>query len=217
MTEDVLKYKVGYVDEEQQWIDKFSLRLRDSFDITTIKPTPETTLEGIVKLIEEAELDCLIADFELKEADVIQFNGDEVIEALRTKYPYFPVFIITAKEEEDVLDQVEDNEIVRLKNDLTDKTSMLVQRIKNKIENYHNHIREAEETITALITKKNTENGLTVSEEEILTEKYLFLEKINPNEKSLPDNLIQPKSITALNDFVADTKKILEELKKLSK
>lgn len=211
------KYKIGYIDEESQWVDRFTLRLKDAFDIIIFKLTPETTLDNILQQIDKSDLDCLIVDFELKEADIVQFNGDEVIDSLRAKYPYFPVFIITAKEEEDVLGQVEDNDIVRLKEELDKKPAILIQRINNKINSYYQDIHEAEKTIQSLIAKKNTQEGLSLPEEELLTEKYLFLEKINPAEKTLPGNLIQPESITKLNEFVSDTKQILAELKKIQK
>ena len=177
---------------------------------------PDTSLDSLLKQIEDCDLDCLIVDFELKEADIVQFNGDEIIDALRSKYPFFPVFIITAKEEDDVLSQVEDNDIVRMKNELDDKPSILKQRIQNKIIQYYKAIEEAESIITKLIQKKNTE-GLSLSEEELLTEKYMFLEKINPKEKMLPDNLIQPASITVFNELTSDAKEILEALKTLRK
>ncbi len=209
------KFRVGYIDEESQWVSKFTLRLKDSFDIIPLPLSPETSLEMMLQQIEEAKLDCLIADFELKEADAIQFNGDEVIDALRKKYPYFPVFIITAKDEDDVLAQVMDNEIVRLKEELNSKPLILIKRVQNKIENYYKSIQEADETINNLVEKRNSE-GLSGEEEEILTEKYQFLEKIDPDSKVFPDNLIQPASITKLHEFAADTKKILEELKKIT-
>lgn len=214
MENDNHKYRVGYIDEESQWVDKFKLRLKDTFTIVSFKLTPETSLDILLNQIEDCDLDCLIVDFELKEADIVQFNGDEIVDALRSKYPFFPVFIITAKEEDDVLSQVEDNDIVRMKNELDDKPSILKQRIQNKIIQYYKAIEDAETLITELIKKKNA-NGLTLPEEELLTEKYLFLEKINPKEKMLPDNLIQPESITKFNEFVSDAKQILEALKKL--
>ena len=212
---NIMKYKIGYLDEESQWVDKFKRRLKDAFEIFTFQLTADTSISDIISQIEQEELDCLVADFELKEADIVQFNGDEVIDVLRNKYPYFPVFIITAKEEDDVLGQVEDNDIVRMKEELDTKTETLIQRIQNKISNYHNKIVEAESTIEQLIQKKNS-HGLSIPEEELLTEKYLFLDKVNPEEKVLPANLIQPNSITKLNQFTDQAKYILDELKKLN-
>lgn len=209
-------YKIGYLDEESQWIDKFKLKLKDSFEIYTFKLDSETEIADIIQQIRSENLDCLVADFELKEAAIIKFNGDEVVEQLQKKYPFFPVFIITSKEEDDVLGQVEDNDIVRLKDELDSKPTILIQRINNKINSYYRQIEESEENIKRLILKKN-QGGLSITEEQELTEEYMFLEKINPDEKMLPDNLIQPESITKLNEFASDAKQILEALKNLQK
>lgn len=217
MINNIRKYKIGYVDEESQWVDKFKLRLKDSFVIQSFPLAAETTLDELVIKVEEADLDCLIVDFELKEADIVQFNGDEIIEVLRKKYPLFPVFIITAKEEEDVLSQVDDNEIVRLKEELDLRPNILIQRITNKIESYQKEIYEAENTIRQLTEIKNGNNQLTAAQEELLFEKYLFLEKIFPNEKMLPDSLAVPESVHKLTEIVEQTRMILEELKKQNK
>jgi hypothetical protein len=216
MEEEMSKYKIGYIDEESQWVDKVKLYLKGSFDIVDFILTADTTITGIITQIEEADLDCLIVDFELKEADIVQFNGDEIVDNLRKKYPYFPVFIITAKEEDDVLNQVDDNDIVRVKDELTDskRLPILIIRIENKITSYYRHIMDAKTSIESLIEKRNN-GGLSLSEEEMLTEKYVFLDKISPNEKILPDNLIQPQSISKLSEFAANTKMILEELKRI--
>lgn len=214
MKTETIKYKIGYIDEEAQWVDKFKRTFKEDFEIVGFRLSSHTSLENMIKQIEKAKLDCLIVDFELKEADIVQFNGDDIIEALREVYPYFPVFIITAKEEDDVLSQVDDNDIVRLKDELDTKPTILAQRINNKIISYYNDIDAAEKRIEELVSLKNSK-GLTLELEEELTQLYQFLEQIYPNEKILPDNLIQSNSITKLNDFVLDTKKILKKLNEI--
>jgi hypothetical protein len=190
MTSAAIKYKVGIVEEQPDWIDMFKRRLKDDFELVIFPLT-----EGLSK----------------------EQHGDEVVEEYRKKFPYFPVFIISSKEEEDILRQIHDNEIVRVKDELTQRTPVLIQRVKNKIENYYTEIRKAEEKITELINKRNNGNDLSVEEGAILTEKYQFLEKIDPSSKAIPDNLIQPESITQLQEFVANTKTIIEQLKALQK
>jgi DNA-binding NarL/FixJ family response regulator len=208
------KYKIGYLDEESQWIDKFMMRFNDYFDIYTFKLDAQTTIEDIIKQVIVEGLDCLVADFELKEADTIQFNGDEVIEELRSRYPFFPVFIITSKDEDDVLNQVEDNDIVRLKDELDSKPDILKHRISNKIESYYSQIEQSEKLIQELVEKRKGD-GLSPAEEQTLTDEYSFLGKINPEDRLLPDSLLQPESITKLNEFSEDAKLILEALKNL--
>jgi DNA-binding NarL/FixJ family response regulator len=210
------KYRVGFVDEDPQWIEIFKRKLKDHFDIVIISLSEDTSIREIIAQIEKAKLDCLIVDFDLKETDVIQFNGDEIVDEIRKKYPYFPVFVITGQNEDIVIAQVEDNDIVRDKSEINEKTSTLIQRIKNKITNYFKQIEDAEAEIKRLVELKNS-TGLKIEDEEILIEKYQFLEKINPEDKEIPDNLIQPESITRLNEFANNTKQILEELRKLNK
>jgi DNA-binding NarL/FixJ family response regulator len=208
------RYTIGYVDEESQFVDKFKKKLKDAFEIIVFDLTPDLTLDQLIQNIEEAELDCLIADFELNEAAIVQFNGDEIINQYKQKYPFFPVFIITSKEEDDVLDSVEDGDIVRVKDELDNKLPILIQRINNKIETYYKDIRDAENLIDELVRKKK-HTPLTVEEEEKLLENYIFLDKIYPEQKVITDNLIQQLSVTRLDEFSKDARAILEELKKL--
>lgn len=46
---------------------------------------------------------------------------------------------------------------------------------------------------------------------------YILFDELNPDGKDLPANLINRDSITKLNEFVKETKEILEELKKMNK
>jgi DNA-binding NarL/FixJ family response regulator len=216
MAKKTARRKIGYIDEESQWVDKFKLKLKEDFDIVTFKLTPNITLDKIVKQVIQAKLDCLVVDFELKEAEVVQFNGDEIINSLRSTHPHFPVFIITAKEEDDVLGQVLDNDIVRLKEELDNKLGTLIQRIQNKIETYYNQIENANSVIDKHIKKRNKKK-LSIKEEEELSEAYLFLDKVYPEDKILPSHLIQHNNISKLNEFAVETRKILQELKKISK
>lgn len=211
------KYKIGYVDEESQWIDKFQLALSDAFEIQVFPLNEAISLNDLIQLILNANLDCLIVDYELKEAALVPFNGDEIVDEIKGRYPYFPMFIITSKEEEYVLTQVEDNEIVRLKEELTDRPQILIQRIQNKINNYYTQIEGAKKAIDEFVKLKNDGKTLEPLQEEELYEKYLFLEKVFPEEKLLPDSLTAPESVNVLSQFVEETRKAIEELKKLPK
>jgi DNA-binding NarL/FixJ family response regulator len=208
------KYKIGFVDEAPEWILQFKRFANGNFDVESFALSENTTLDSLVNEIRGKNLDCVIVDFELKESELLQFNGDEIVDKIREKTPYFPLFIITNKDEMDVLNQAEDNDIVYDKDLLTnDKKETFILRIKNKIEHYYAKIEHANQEIERLVQQK-TERSLAPTEEEQLSEYYLFLEKIYPDEKVLPSNLTRPESISQLNDFVENTRKILEELKK---
>jgi hypothetical protein len=209
-----IKYKIGFIDEAPEWIQQFKRFANGNFNVESFALSENTTLDNLVEEIRSRNLDCLVVDFELKESELLQFNGDEIVEKIREKTPHFPLFIITNKDEIDVLNQVEDNDIVYDKDLLTnDKKETFILRINNKIENYYKKIEYANQKIERLIQLK-TERALIPMEEEQLSNYYLFLEEIYPEEKVLPSNLTRPESISQLNDFVENTRQILEELKK---
>ena len=58
---------------------------------------------------------------------------------------------------------------------------------------------------------------LEVDGEEELTKLFILMDELDPEGKAMPANLIQTESITKLNDFVAQTRDLLEELKKKNK
>lgn len=211
------KYLVGYVDEESQWIDKFQYKLNEYFEIKIFQLEDGTILSELVSDIHHSNLDCLIVDYELTETKDVTFNGDDVVAEIRKTHPHFPVFIITSKEEGYVLTQVNDNEIVRLKDELTDRPQILFQRIQNKINNYYDSIKQAQAVIDSFIGRKNDGQKLSADEEEQLYHSYLYLEQIYPEEKLLPDSLSAPESVNVLSEFVTESRKILEELKRISK
>lgn len=209
-----IKYRIGFIDEAPEWILQFKRFASGNFNVESFALSENTTLDNLVDEIRSKNLDCLVVDFELKESELLQFNGDEIVAKIREKTPHFPLFIITNKDEIDVLNQVEDNDIVYDKDLLTnDKKETFIIRIKNKIEHYYTKIEYANQEIERL-TKLKTERNLSPSEEEQLYNYYLFQEEIYPDEKVLPSNLTRPESISRLNDFVENTKQILEELKK---
>ena len=209
-----IKYKIGFIDEAPEWIQQFKRFANGNFNVEFFALSENTTIDNLVHDIRSRNLDCLVVDFELKESELLQFNGDEIVEKIREKTPHFPLFIITNKDEIDVLNQVEDNDIVYDKDLLTnDKKETFILRINNKIENYYKKIEHANQEIERLIQLK-TERALIPAEEEQLSNYYLFLEEIYPEEKVLPSNLTRPENISQLNDFVENTRQILEELKK---
>ena len=207
--------KIGFIDEDVQWINQFKRFASDRFDVLTFELSEETTIEKLIIEIRNSSIDCLIVDFDLKESDLIPFNGDDIIDAIRKDTPFFPLFVVTCHPEEHVLNEVDDVDIVYVKENITDpkKQGIFALRIKNKIDHYRSKIRSTKQDIERLVLLK-AERALTPMEEEQLAEHYYFLEKTAPEEKILPAHLAKPESISQLNSFVENTKKILEELKK---
>jgi len=207
------KFTIGFIDENKVWENKFKRFATDRFNVVTFSLTENTTIEKLISDIKNSQIDCLVVDFELKESELIQFNGDEIINSIRKENPYFPLFVITCQREDYVLNEIEDNDIVYMKSQIEENQDNFALRINNKIERYKVKINQAYQEIERLAMIK-TERVLTPMEDEQLFEYYLFLGKIDPDEKYLPAHLISPNGFSQLNDFVENTKQILEELKK---
>lgn len=212
----MMKYKIGYLDEDAGWNNTFRQYFKENFDIILFDVDEKTTVETIFRVIEDCKLDALIIDFKLDETGKLNFNGDIVAKFILEKKPHFPLMMLTAYEN-DAISYVEDVNIINSKDILDgenqEKVEILINKIKSNINNYYTKISKAESRIIELIEKRK-QIKLSLTEEEELTKLYMFLDEIYPNEKVVPENLIQPEAITRLNEFVIRTKEILEQLKK---
>lgn len=91
-------------------------------------------------------------------------------------------------------------------------------KIKSNIERYYSKIANTKSQIELLVKKKNeTEAGLEMQEEEELTKLLILMDELEPEGKDMPINLIHHNSISKLNEFVSETREILDELKKANK
>lgn len=206
------KFKIGYIDEESQWIQVFQRNLADAFDVKIFQLTDETTLENLIVDIQDAELDCLVVDYELSEASNLTFNGDEIITKIRELHPEFPVLIITGHQEDEIVPVVEDTDIVRSKSELAERTNLFITRLKGKIIAHKKKIREIEETIDEL-SKKKAAQSISVAEEESLNDLFNELDRLNPRERTLPAVMYEKSNMTQLSELVKEAQGILEALK----
>lgn len=206
------KFKIGYIDEETTWISTFQRNLSEDFEVVIFPLHDDTTLEGLVAKVEAEALDCLVVDYELRESSLVTFNGDDIINKVRETNPAFPVLIITGHEEDEVITVVEDTDIVRNKSELAERTELFIHRLKGKILWYKKKLRDINEEIQTLATKK-IDIGLSLEEEEVLNDLYYQLDKINPSEKVLPGVMYEQKNISQLSDLIKETQEILSILK----
>ena len=121
-----------------------------------------------------------------------------------------------------VIGHIDDVHIIYSKDILTvendkdqEELDIFKTKIQSNISNYYRKIEDTNTRIEQLIEKRNSQ-GLDIAEEEELTKLYILFDELNPEGKDLPANLIHRDSISKLNEFVNETKEILNELKKLN-
>ncbi|MGV6861025.1 MAG: hypothetical protein ACWA41_04590 [Putridiphycobacter sp.] len=214
-----MKYQLAYIDEDSGWLNTFYQTFKGDFDIIRVKVDATTTLESIVKIIFDNNVDGLVTDYLLDETGEVDFNGNKIVDVVRDHRPHFPAIMLTAHEPQ-AISQTEDVNIINGK-DVLDGTNekrleILKVKIKSNIDRYYSLIKNTENRIEQLIKKRN-KNSLEATEEEELTKLFILMDELEPDGKDMPANLIKAEAITKLNDFVDQTKAILEELKKKNK
>lgn len=214
-----MKYKIAYIDEDDGWLNQFYHTFKSDFDILKIKADANTTLDNIISTIFEKEMDGVITDYLLDETGEVEFNGNQVIDAIRDYKPYFPALMLTAHEPQ-AINHTEDVNIINGK-DILDgenekRLAILKVKIKSNIDRYYELIANTQNRIEELVKKRN-EDALETKEEEELTKLFILMDELEPEGKEMPANLVEKEAITKLNTFVAQTREILDELKKKSK
>lgn len=211
-----MKYKLAYIDEDDGWLNTFYQTFKGDFKILRIKADSTTTLDSIVNTIFENEVDGLVTDYLLDETGEVDFNGNNIVDAVRNYKPHFPAIMLTSYEPQ-AISQTEDVNIIYgkdiLDGDNEKRLEILGVKIKSNIDRYYSLIQNTESRIEELVEKRNN-NELEPNEEEELTKLFILLDELEPEGKDIPANLIKNEAITKLNEFVSQTREILDELKK---
>lgn len=211
-----MKYKIAYIDEDDGWLNTFYQTFKGDFEVLRIKADSTTTLDNIVNTIFENEVDGLVTDYLLDETGVVDFNGNKIVDEVRSYKPHYPAIMLTSYEPQ-AISQTEDVNIIYGK-DILDgenekRLEILRVKIKSNIDRYYSFIKNTESRIEELVEKRNN-NELEPKEEEELTKLFILLDELEPEGKDIPANLIKGEAITKLNEFVSQTREILDELKK---
>lgn len=216
-----MKYNIAYIDEDKGWINTFYHTFKNDFDIMRIEVSSESSIESIFTKLQESNLDAIVTDYLLEENAEVPFNGNKIVEEIKKIRPYFPIVMLTSYPTQ-AIGHTDDVHIIYSKDILTvendkdqEELDIFKTKILSNISNYYKKIEDTNTKIEQLIEKRNN-HGLDISEEEQLAKLYILFDELNPEGKELPANLIQRDSISKLNEFVNETKEILEELKKLN-
>lgn len=216
-----MKYRIAYIDEDKGWINTFYHTFKNDFDVTRIEVNSNSSVESIFDKLHKSNPDAVVTDYLLEENAEVSFNGNKIVEEIKRIRPYFPIVMLTSYPTQ-AIGHTDDVHIIYSKDILTvendkdkEELDIFKTKIQSNISNYYRKIEGTNTKIEQLIEKRNNQ-GLDIPEEEELTKLYILFDELNPEGKDLPANLIHRGSISKLNEFVNETKEILEELKKLN-
>lgn len=216
-----MKYRIAYIDEDKGWINTFYQTFKNDFEILRIEVNPESSVESILSQLLASDLNAIVTDYLLEENAEVPFNGNKIVEEIKRIKPHFPIVMLTSFPTQ-AIGHTDDVHIIYNKNILSvendrekEELDIFKSKIQSNISNYYKKIDDTNFKIEQLVEKRNND-GLEISEEEELTKLYILFDELNPDGKDLPANLIHRDSISKLNEFVSETREILEELKKLN-
>jgi hypothetical protein len=214
-----LKYRIGYVDENEEQVKLYRRKLKEyDFEVIGYQfetgMSPETLMEQIFK----SDIDLLMIDFKLNESNIVSFNGEVIESLIYDKKPLFPHIIFTNK-----VDQaepfVEDWKIIFDKDDIfleddEDKTGVerFVTMLKKSIEQYKNHINSKKTILSDLFEKSKTQELSAIEKNNILAvqEELNILDKTKASE--VPRQLLVNDSIDSINNLRIEAEEFLQSL-----
>ena len=206
--------KLGYLDENKGNRNTFYRIFKKDFEVIMLDDFEKVfTLDLLLKEIDKQEIQVLAVDYKLEDSGVVQYDGDQVLEAINEHKRYFPVFMMTSYVDA-AIHKVNNTFLVNDKDVLSDLkiVELLKSQIAGSVESYNRIVSGIEQRTKELETKQNT--GLSKAEETELLNLHVELNKIDPISNPLSPDKMQTEAIKDLRDTVALSEKILRSLRK---
>lgn len=205
-------YKLLYIDDECEHIEDFIEDNSESFDIETVELSNEISVmkEELIELISKNRIDCVVLDFFLKQTrPMLNYTGGSLAIELLNKYEAFPVFLLTAKEEDAFNNDIDPLHIISKEKYYSDGgREYYMKRIDRYISQYKNKIDEVELRLKELLLKPN----LTAAEEIEEVELNNFLEKTVVGCSDLPVQKFTRSESDKLDKLITIAERILDEI-----
>ena len=214
-----MKYKIAFLDESNQWLNTFYHSFKKDFEVELVKIDGTVEIDKLISDLFEKELDAIVTDYLLEEEGNVAFNGNLIVDTIRNQRPHFPLIMLTAHQSQ-AINHMDDVHIIYgkeiLDGESDDELKLFKTKINSNIEHYYSKLTNTRTRIEQLSAKKNSES-LEMTEEDELTRLLILMDEFEPEGKDMPANLILPASITKLNEFVTETRALLQELKNQNK
>jgi DNA-binding NarL/FixJ family response regulator len=181
-----IRYKVGYLDEDEIWMALVRKKLSSDFDIYLIDIP--ITLEGIWDYIQNKKLDALVVDFQLFDSGKVAFDGNDVVQAITAHNQHFPIIVLTAHENR-ALDELDNVLIIKGKRMINDSNELpnFIKMLNALIKSYKTKLADSQQTVLELQKK----DVLNEHEESILFNAQRFIaetckdDTVSPNQFSI--------------------------------
>lgn len=208
--------RLGYLDENKGNRNTFYRVFKKDFDVVMLDDFAKVfTLDLLLEEIDKQEIQVLAVDYKLADSGMVQYDGDQVLDAINERKRYFPVFMMTSYVDAAV-QKVYNTFLVNDKDGLNNPQTveLLKSQIAGSVESYHRIVKEKEQRVKTLEAKQDGAEGLTEEEEQELLNLHIEMTKIDPVANPLSPDKMQTSSLKDLKKTVSLSEEILKSLSK---
>ena len=205
-----MKFKIGYIDEDQAQFKKYERELREYFDVIGYEIKQGLPLVDLINQVYQSDIDLLMVDYLMVDKGILTYNGGEVARAYEEIKPRFPIIIFTNLETQ-AFPHVDNPNMIYDKGDVTKNTKHFVEKITKTIQLYKNFISKRKDQIKELIQKGEKE-GLNADEKHSLLQAQLELNSLDKWATEVPLQLLDEKKVDNLSKTTKEAQEFLESL-----
>ncbi len=208
--------RLGYLDENKGNRNTFYRVFKKDFDVVMLDDFAKVfTLDLLLEEIDKQEIQVLAVDYKLADSGMVQYDGDQVLDAINERKRYFPVFMMTSYVDA-AIQKVNNTFLVNDKDGLNNPQTveLLKNQIAGSVESYHRIVKEKEQRVKTLEAKQDGAEGLTEEEEQELLDLHIEMTKIDPVANPLSPDKMQTSSLKDLKKAVSLSEEILKSLSK---
>lgn len=208
--------RLGYLDENKGNRNTFYRVFKKDFDVVMLDDFAKVfTLDLLLEEIDKQEIQVLAVDYKLADSGLVQYDGDQVLEAINERKRYFPVFMMTSYVDA-AIQKVNNAFLVNDKDGLNNAQTveLLKNQISGAVESYHRIVKEKEQRLKTLEAKQDGAESLTNEEEQELLNLHIEMTKIDPVANPLSPDKMQTSSLKDLKKAVSLSEEILKSLSK---
>ncbi len=141
--------RLGYLDENKGNRNTFYRVFKKDFDVVMLDDFAKVfTLDLLLEEIDKQEIQVLAVDYKLADSGMVQYDGDQVLDAINERKRYFPVFMMTSYVDA-AIQKVNNTFLVNDKDGLNNPQTveLLKNQIAGSVESYNIIVIEKEQRV----------------------------------------------------------------------
>ena len=206
------KISILYIDEEKDQLADFQAdaELSELFDKIHLLE-PNANLDEMVAEILELKVDAVISDFALNESAVINYNGEQLLNAVQSIRKNFPCFLRTSYEDDAILNSFDVNRIYVKEDSLEHNSERnLFKKVADQVSAYYRRFEAVKQEHIELKNKLSKE-GLSSQETDRLIELDDMLESFLSAENKTPTE-VKKLALNKFDELMNSTDKLIGEI-----